>query len=101
MAQAPQTVEQVRLPPVAYEQAADGSFRRAASQQLPDLVGAQVDEVSPKGYVKVTTAEGTFWIGKSSVRLSQGQPLKARCGAVSSASDAREYGVRGVGEGCK
>ena len=94
-------MEQVRRPPAAYELAADGNFRRAAAQQLPDLAGARVLEVSPKGYVRVAATTGEFWIDKASVKLSAGQPFKARCGAVSSASDAREYGVRGAGEGCK
>lgn len=94
-------MEQVRLPPVAYEQTADGSFRRLALQAVPDLIGARVEEISPKGYVKVATSTGDIWVGKSSVKLSQGQPFKARCGAVSSVSDAREHGVRGAGEGCK
>lgn len=93
-------MEQVRRPPVAYELAADGVFRRAQAQALPDLVGARVMELSPKGYVRLATAGGEVWVDKSSVKLSAGQPFKARCGAVSSASDAREYGVRGAGEGC-
>lgn len=97
---AQQQVERTYGRPVLYVREGE-RFRRA--QPLPhdlDLAGATVLERSPKGYLLLETRQGPVWVDQMHVRLQGVTAPAARCGAITSRSDAMTAGVRGAGEGC-
>ena len=97
-------VQRVRGVPVFYERQGD-SFRRMPEQPaVKDLVGMTVEEVSPRGYVRIRGDGPSLWVARSLVVMEgAGETAmpKARCqNLLTVGTDTRTAGVRGAGEGC-
>mgnify|MGYP001817301906 CR=1 FL=1 len=81
----------------------DGNFDYLSIDDFPALP-LKVHEKDSKGFLLVDTKDGgTVWVSPSYVTTDTLRDMKKNCQQqkVAQQRDKRQYGVRGVGEGCE